>query len=314
MDSKQIRYKNARYLLKNEALGITDFSEKIGRSQSQTSAYISENPTKNIGDKIARIIEDAFDMPYGWLDEKHRETEVSDNIDKIANHNSNNLSVVNNHEWAEVGDLVADATNIVKKINKLRSDITELSKKKSSYASRLERLAVRHTLRLMEKSGCEILYLSEHLDDMNHYRDSEYARSSYDLIVKTQDSVKVGFCFWVIPLKQHRTPLPKIDIDINYPEIVFRLALYVVDNKDCLFFYLPTECLLNNASPHLDVNYTQEGGLSKMSHFTINNEDIAPLANSPNLQLSSSASTDNIRLIKEKLEKQLKLIDERLKK
>ena len=70
MDSKTIRYKNAR-LLVHEAGGVSAFAEKIGKQQSQVSAIAGESPVKGIGPKIARQIEAAFHKSEGWLDVPH---------------------------------------------------------------------------------------------------------------------------------------------------------------------------------------------------------------------------------------------------
>lgn len=70
MDSKSIRYKNTRYLV-DIAGGVSNFGEKIGKSQSQTSQFAGSTPIKGIGNKIAREIEAAFKKDHGWLDVAH---------------------------------------------------------------------------------------------------------------------------------------------------------------------------------------------------------------------------------------------------
>jgi phage repressor protein C with HTH and peptisase S24 domain len=70
MDIAQIRRDNARDL-SNKCHGISAFAEKLGKSQSQISSMIGTNPTKNIGNKIAREIETAFGLPHGWMDVCH---------------------------------------------------------------------------------------------------------------------------------------------------------------------------------------------------------------------------------------------------
>lgn len=72
MDSKTIRYKNTRYLV-DLAGGVSNFGEKIGKSQSQTSQFAGSTPIKGIGNKIAREIEAAFKKEHGWLDVAHPE-------------------------------------------------------------------------------------------------------------------------------------------------------------------------------------------------------------------------------------------------
>jgi len=71
MDSKTIRYQNTRYLVEM-AGGVSNFAEKIGKGQSQTSQFAGTNPIKGIGNKVAREIEEAFEKPHGWLDIPHK--------------------------------------------------------------------------------------------------------------------------------------------------------------------------------------------------------------------------------------------------
>ncbi|MFU8925145.1 hypothetical protein [Acinetobacter puyangensis] len=82
MDSKSIRYQNTR-LLVDSVGGVSNFAEKIGKGQSQTSQFAGTNPIKGIGNKVAREIEEAFGKPYGWLDVAHTELwdkNITDNL------------------------------------------------------------------------------------------------------------------------------------------------------------------------------------------------------------------------------------------
>lgn len=79
MDSKSIRYRNTRVLV-NLAGGVSNFADKIGKGQSQTSQFAGTNPIKGIGNKVAREIEDAFDKPHGWLDLLHDENLKSKDV------------------------------------------------------------------------------------------------------------------------------------------------------------------------------------------------------------------------------------------
>lgn len=72
MDSKNIRYRNARALVEQVG-GVSNFADKINKGQSQTSQFAGTNPIKGIGNKVAREIEEAFDKPHGWLDVYHPE-------------------------------------------------------------------------------------------------------------------------------------------------------------------------------------------------------------------------------------------------
>lgn len=76
-----IRLHNAQ-LLVNFIGNKTLFSERIERSPTQVSRIIGLNPTRNIGEKLARHIEHCFCLPKFWLDQPHQQIE---NIDKQIN-------------------------------------------------------------------------------------------------------------------------------------------------------------------------------------------------------------------------------------
>lgn len=66
----QIRLENARRLAE-EAGGTTPFSHKVDREPTQMSRVMGANPSKNIGSRLARHIENCFRKPNGWLDYDH---------------------------------------------------------------------------------------------------------------------------------------------------------------------------------------------------------------------------------------------------
>lgn len=68
--AEENRIDNARYLSLLEG-GISAFANKIDRSETQVSRFLGSGRTKNIGPKMARHIEQCFNMPDGWLDADH---------------------------------------------------------------------------------------------------------------------------------------------------------------------------------------------------------------------------------------------------
>jgi hypothetical protein len=58
---------NAKFLADSIG-GLARFSEKVGISDSHVSQIIGKNPTRNIGSKMARRIEAAFEKPIGSID------------------------------------------------------------------------------------------------------------------------------------------------------------------------------------------------------------------------------------------------------
>ncbi len=75
---------NARYLAESVG-GFKRFGEKVGLAESQVSQLLGKNPNRNIGVKIARRIEDAFDKPLGWIDQRHKETGLAELSDAAMN-------------------------------------------------------------------------------------------------------------------------------------------------------------------------------------------------------------------------------------
>lgn len=61
------RRENARKLMAS-AGGAARFAERVAMSVSQVSQLLGENFTRNIGGRLARKIEAAFDLEVSWLD------------------------------------------------------------------------------------------------------------------------------------------------------------------------------------------------------------------------------------------------------
>lgn len=69
------RLQNFRRLLDEKKLRLIDVAELLGKAPAQVSAFGGKNPTKGIGDQIAREIEKSLglsngslDVPYGLVD------------------------------------------------------------------------------------------------------------------------------------------------------------------------------------------------------------------------------------------------------
>lgn len=48
-------------------------AEKLGMSESQLSQLMGKNPSKPVGDRLARKIEGKFGLPTGWLDNENHD-------------------------------------------------------------------------------------------------------------------------------------------------------------------------------------------------------------------------------------------------
>jgi transcriptional regulator with XRE-family HTH domain len=68
---------NARHLADSVG-GLARFAEKVGVADSQVSQIIGKNPSRNIGSKMARKIEAAFEKSIGWLDKPHDGSDFDD--------------------------------------------------------------------------------------------------------------------------------------------------------------------------------------------------------------------------------------------
>ncbi|KTB55151.1 hypothetical protein AO067_10435 [Pseudomonas viridiflava ICMP 13104] len=68
MKISDTRLENFRRILADRGLRFTDIADLLGKAPAQVSAFGGKNPTKSIGDKIAREIERALDLIEGSLD------------------------------------------------------------------------------------------------------------------------------------------------------------------------------------------------------------------------------------------------------
>ncbi|WP_430230541.1 S24 family peptidase [Paraburkholderia tropica] len=70
----EIRLANTRALIEMHTLNLTAFANMVGMSIQQMSQVIGSNPTRNIGEQMARRFESALGKPVGWLDQPHEDT------------------------------------------------------------------------------------------------------------------------------------------------------------------------------------------------------------------------------------------------
>lgn len=68
MKISDTRLKNFRRVLADKKLRLTDIADLLGKAPAQVSAFGGKNPTKGIGDQIAREIEIALGLHQGYLD------------------------------------------------------------------------------------------------------------------------------------------------------------------------------------------------------------------------------------------------------
>ncbi|QLL15372.1 LexA family protein [Pseudomonas chlororaphis] len=68
MKISDTRLQNFRRVLAEQKLRLIDIAELLGKAPAQVSAFGGKNPTKGIGDQIAREIEKALHLHDGYLD------------------------------------------------------------------------------------------------------------------------------------------------------------------------------------------------------------------------------------------------------
>ncbi len=77
MDINTVRRENLRKLIQ-QAPSQAEFADSCGTAASVISLIVSPNPKRNLGDRLARKIEAARDLPHGWLDVQHQGQEGID--------------------------------------------------------------------------------------------------------------------------------------------------------------------------------------------------------------------------------------------
>ncbi|TNB91785.1 MULTISPECIES: LexA family protein [Pseudomonas] len=68
MKISDTRLQNFRRVLAEKKLRLTDIADLLSKAPAQVSAFGGKNPTKGIGDQIAREIERALHLHSGYLD------------------------------------------------------------------------------------------------------------------------------------------------------------------------------------------------------------------------------------------------------
>lgn len=119
-----IRRFNAQ-LLSEYCGSMASFSERIGRAQTQVSRLMGKNPTRNIGDKLARHIESCFCLPAYWLDRQHHHD--LDNLDSsLQNFLLNESKFKELHTFMET---IRDAIDVGKIDEVVFTQLEEIAKK-----------------------------------------------------------------------------------------------------------------------------------------------------------------------------------------
>ena len=77
---KQIRRENMLHLA-SRFRHRSDFADHIEKRPAYLNQIIGPNPSKGIGDMLARHVELVFDLPKGWMDTDHSMVGASTNTE-----------------------------------------------------------------------------------------------------------------------------------------------------------------------------------------------------------------------------------------
>jgi hypothetical protein len=63
-----IRQQQAQLLMRENAISIVELAACLGADEKKLEAMVGEHATKTLTDTLARLMEQTFSKPAGWLD------------------------------------------------------------------------------------------------------------------------------------------------------------------------------------------------------------------------------------------------------
>ncbi|OBX35639.1 LexA repressor [Halomonas elongata] len=93
MDIHSTRYQILRSIMAERHLNLRELSSIIERSESQVSSFAGANPSKNIGERMARHIEAHMNLPPHFLDDPRHLAGVAEQT-KVYGDNQQNACVL----------------------------------------------------------------------------------------------------------------------------------------------------------------------------------------------------------------------------
>jgi hypothetical protein len=67
-DKKEIRHQQAQLLMRENAIGIMELAACTGFDEGKLDTMVGGKATKLLPDSAARLIEQTFSKPIGWMD------------------------------------------------------------------------------------------------------------------------------------------------------------------------------------------------------------------------------------------------------
>jgi len=65
---KVIRQQQAQILMRENAISIMELALCMGQDEGKLAAMVGDNPSRSLSDSLARVMEQTFSKPAGWMD------------------------------------------------------------------------------------------------------------------------------------------------------------------------------------------------------------------------------------------------------
>ena len=67
-NKKEIRQQQAQQVMRENAIGVMELAACLGMDESKLEVMVGGKATKQLPDSAARLIEQTFSKPMGWMD------------------------------------------------------------------------------------------------------------------------------------------------------------------------------------------------------------------------------------------------------
>lgn len=67
-NKKIVRQQQAQLLMRENAISVLELAACIGQDKGRLEAMVGDNPSRQLPDSIARLMEQTFSKPAGWMD------------------------------------------------------------------------------------------------------------------------------------------------------------------------------------------------------------------------------------------------------
>lgn len=67
-NKKEIRQQQAQLLMRENAIDILELAACLGLDENKLETMVGEKPTRQLTDVLARLMEQTFSKPAGWMD------------------------------------------------------------------------------------------------------------------------------------------------------------------------------------------------------------------------------------------------------